>query len=368
MKLFTKKLLLKILKITGIAFGSILLLLFLLPYLFPGTIAQKIKDLANESINGKLNFSDARLSFFNHFPALTLTLYNVDLNGSAPYQKDTLLASDELALGIDLSSLFKKQISINQFFLTKAFINIEVDETGQANYNVYKSDSSAASAADTGSASLKIESIVIENSHLVYNDRSLPMHINAKGFNYTGKGDLSQAIFDLYTHAEVDSLDFTYDNQEYVHSKKINADLVTKINTNSLALEFAKNDLKINKLPVNFNGRFEFLKNGYNMDFKINSKETKLYDLFTALPPQYLTWLTKTDVKGTANVVASLTGKYISETNTMPDLSFNMKIRDGYLSHEPAGTAWWSPRRPRAGHPARSPRQTPGEGPTRSRR
>ncbi|HRI20248.1 MAG TPA: AsmA-like C-terminal region-containing protein, partial [Panacibacter sp.] len=281
-------------------------------------------------------FSDAKLSFFNHFPALTLTMYNVVLKGSAPFQKDTLIAADELALGVDLASVFESEININQFFLTKAFINVQVNEAGEANYNVYKSTPGPTVATDTGSASLKIENIVIEKSNLVYNDRSLPMFINAKGFSYTGKGDLSKAIFDLYTHAEVDSLDFSFDNESYVLSKKINADLVTQINTNSLALEFQKNDLRINKLPVNFNGRFEFLKNGYNMDFKINSKETKLYDLFTALPPQYLTWLTKTDVKGTANVVASLSGKYIAETNTMPDFQFNMKIRDGYLSHENA--------------------------------
>ena len=336
MQPFAKKALLKILKITGIAIGSILLLMLLLPYLFPGTIATKIKQLANDRTNGKLNFTDARLSFFNHFPALTLTLYNVELNGAAPFQKDTLLATDELAFGIALNTLFGEQIRVNEIFLTDAFINIAVDETGQANYNVYKSTPTTEEATDTGSTSLKLESIIIKNSHLVYNDRSLPMVINAKGFNYTGKGDLSKAIFDLHTHAEIDSLDFYYDNQEYVRSKKVNADLVTQINTSSLALEFQKNDLKINKLPVNFNGRFEFLKNGYSMDFKINSKETKLYDLFTALPPQYLTWLQKTEVKGMANVIASLSGKYIAETNTMPDLQFDMKIRNGYLSYEKA--------------------------------
>ncbi|HRI19587.1 MAG TPA: hypothetical protein PLA68_01480, partial [Panacibacter sp.] len=61
MKPAAKKIVLKILKITGITLGSILLLLFLLPYLFPGTIAKKIKELANSSINGELNFSDAKL-------------------------------------------------------------------------------------------------------------------------------------------------------------------------------------------------------------------------------------------------------------------------------------------------------------------
>lgn len=329
------RIIIKVLKISAIAFSIIVLLLIVLPYLFPTAISNKIKELANNNLNGQLNFSETRLSFFNHFPALTLTLYKVELKGSYPYQKDTLVAAEEMAVGIDLGSVFSKQLNINQFFLTNALINIKVNEKGEANYNVYKSSQTTGSN-DTGSTSLKIEKIVIENSHLVYNDQSLPMFINAQGFNYKGKGDLSKAIFDLQTHASVNSLDFTYNEEEYVHGKKLNADLITRINTNSLALEFQKNDLKINKLPVNFNGRFEFLKSGYFMDFRINSTATKLYDLFTALPPQYLGWLEKTDVKGTANVVASLTGKYIKETNTMPNLELDMNIRDGYLSYNKA--------------------------------
>jgi len=285
MKQQAKKIVIKILKITGISLGSLLLLLFLLPFFFPDTISQKIKEFANSSINGKLDFSKTNLSFFKHFPALTLTLHDIVLKGSAPFEKDTLIAADELSLGIGLGSIFEKQITINHFFLTRAFINVQVDQAGQANYNVIKPSASNEAAADTGSASLRIESIIVENSHLVYNDKSLPMFINAKGFNYSGKGDLSKAIFDLYTHAQIDSLDFSFDGEDYVRSKKLNADLITRINTNSLLLEFEKNDLKINKLPVQFNGRFEFLKSGYNMDFKINSKETRLRFVYCIATP-----------------------------------------------------------------------------------
>ncbi|WP_315819216.1 hypothetical protein [Paraflavitalea speifideaquila] len=46
------------------------------------------------------------------------------------------------------------------------------------------------------------------------------MVLNMKGLNYEGTGDLSKAIFDLHTHMVVDSLDFYYDNQPYVVSKR----------------------------------------------------------------------------------------------------------------------------------------------------
>jgi len=105
----------KLLKITGITIGSVLLLLFLAPYIFPNTVAEKIKGWTNSSIKGELNFSKARLSFFNHFPSLTLTLYDFSLKGSPPYQKDTLIAAEKISLGINLKTLlFDKKIKINK--------------------------------------------------------------------------------------------------------------------------------------------------------------------------------------------------------------------------------------------------------------
>src|SRR6478672_758685 len=132
MILTAKKNFFKILKITGIAVLSLLVLMFLLPILFPNFVARKIKIWANEVIVTDLNFSKARLSFFNHFPSLTLTLYDVSIKGSAPFEKD---------------------------------------------------------------------------------DHSIPMLITANELNYSGKGDLSKSIFDLYSDMEVDSFDLDYDSR-----------------------------------------------------------------------------------------------------------------------------------------------------------
>ncbi len=329
-----KKLLVKSLKIVSISIVSILALLFLSPYLFPQRISDEIKKLATNNLTTPVNFSKARLSFFNHFPSLTLTLYDFDLKGSVPHASSTLIKAKEVSLGIDIPSLLSKKISINKIYLTEAAIDIQVDADGRPNYNVYKSGKvDTTTAKDSSAASLKIEKIIVEKSSFTYDDRSLPMFIKAHGFEYQGKGDLSKAIFDLTTHAEVADVDFIYGGREYFISKKLQADLITKINTNSLAFVFEKNDLKINKLPFDFTGKFEFLKDGYNMFFKLNSNATDLHNVFTALPPEYATWLDKTEVKGTGDISAELSGKFIAATNTMPDLKLNIGVRNGYIAN-----------------------------------
>ncbi len=230
MNISVKRLALKTLKITGISIGIILLLLFLLPMLFPDFVAGKIKLWANNVITTKLDFSKARLSFFNHFPSLTLTLYDASLMGSAPYSTDTLIKANEIGLGIDLSTVISSNLRINELFLTAGAINVEVDKNGAANYNVYKADTTATTSAnDTTGTSLKLEKIQIDNSNLIYNDRSALMLITAQGLNYTGKGDLSKAVFDLASHININNFTLAYDSTRYINSKKIKADLVTEV-------------------------------------------------------------------------------------------------------------------------------------------
>jgi AsmA protein len=327
----------KVLKITGISVATLFLLLFIAPYLFPDTINRKVQKTINKNIKGEVKFESTSFSFFKHFPSLTLSLNQFLLKGAPPFEKDTLLYCKELSFGVNLSTLFSSQITIDKVFLDESVINIKVDAKGNANYNVYQSEDKQASKSDTASATaIKIEGIFINKSRLSYEDQSVPMLVSAKGLSYAGKGDLSKAIFDLTSNAQIESLDVYYNNEAYLLNKKINARLVTKINTNSLDLMFDENDLKINSLPIHFIGRFSFIEDGYDINFRTKAKETDLHNIFSAMPPAIAERMERTNMKGYAEIKASLIGKYLAGKKIMPTLSFNLKIREGEISNPKA--------------------------------
>ena len=66
-----KKRVVKIVKIARTSLGTLLLLLFLLPTIFPETLTNQVKKFANEKLNGEFSFKETHLSFFTHFPSLT---------------------------------------------------------------------------------------------------------------------------------------------------------------------------------------------------------------------------------------------------------------------------------------------------------
>ncbi|SEN44907.1 AsmA protein [Flavobacterium sp. CF108] len=324
----------KIAKYLGITFAVILALLFLTPIVFEDQIKEQIKKTANERLSAELNYSDVSVSFFRHFPSLTLTLDNLSLNGSAPYKNEKFITAKEVSFGINVASLiFSKSVKIDQIYLSDSFINVKVNPNGEANYNIYKSQAKATEKKDSTDTALKLEKIEILNSKIIYDDKSTKVHFDALGFNYLGKGDLNKAVFDLSSKAKIEKLNIIYEDEPYLMNKKIDADLITKVNINSLSFFFQQNNLKINQLLVDFKGKFDILKDGYNMDFVIKSDNSDLYDVFTAFPPKYITWLSKTELKGNTTLLFTLKGDYITSQNIAPDLNLDVKIDNGFVNY-----------------------------------
>jgi len=333
---------LKTLKITAITIAVILFLLFIIPLLFPGKIASEVKKIANERLDAKLDFTNSKLSFFTHFPSLTVSLDELSLTGSKPFSNDTLLKADQVAFGIDIKRLlFNNEVKINKLYVSDALINVMVNEKGQANYNIYvapedrKDKKDDPNNPEEGTA-IKLERIDLENCHVKYNDRSAKILVDAQGFNYVGKGNLSEDIFDLATDARIDNLDFYYDRTGYIRKKEVRADLITRINTNSLSFILQKNELRINKLPLKFTGLFTILRDGYKIDIKAASENSTVKDLLSVMPPEYLTWLEKTEISGKSDLLLTFKGDYNVAKKQKPTLAFNLKINEGAVNYKDA--------------------------------
>ena len=336
MNLKFRNIAIKAAKISGIVIVSILLLLYLIPLLFPGTVASEVKKIANERLNSKMDFSKSRFSFFTHFPSLTVSLDDLTLTGSAPFTNDTLLKAEQVAFGINIKRLlFNNEVKINKLFVSKALVNVMVNQKGEANYNIYIAPKDNKNTSEEGTA-IRLERIDFEDCHIKYNDRSAKILVDAKGFNYIGKGNLSEDIFDLSTDAKIDTLDFYYNRTAYLRKKELRADLITRINTNALTFILQKNELRINKLPLTFTGLFTILRDGYKINIQAASKNASAKDLLSVMPPEYLTWMDNTEMSGRSNLLFTFKGNYNVAKKQKPDLAFNLKIDDGAVNYKEA--------------------------------
>ncbi|MGC4129894.1 MAG: AsmA-like C-terminal region-containing protein [Bergeyella sp.] len=333
-----KRISLKVLKWSGIGIASILFLMFIIPILFPGTISRQVKVFANKHLAGKLDYKKTHLTFFRHFPSLTVSVDDFILKGSKPFEQDTLLAAKEVAVGINLANLiFKGEVKIDEIYANDAYANVFVNSKGQANYNVFVSKPSEKpkDTTETG-ASIKLDLIKLKNWNVKYNDHAANILVNAKGLNYTGKGGLSDDIFDLKTDLDIDKLDFALNRIWYARQKTLHADLITRINTNALTFVLKKNELRINELPLKFTGFVSILKDGYNININAASEKTTIRDMISVLPPQYLDWAKDTKIEGNSDLFFSLKGRFSEPKNLKPDLKASLKVKNGFVSNSNA--------------------------------
>jgi AsmA protein len=321
----------------GLGVLGLIVVLLLIPFLFPNAFAGQIKNWANKSIDARLNFSSTSLSFFRHFPNLTLTLHDFSLTGSAPFEKDTLAAGTALGMGIDLWSVFGKSVKVNKFFFDEARVKILVDEKGGANYNIIRPSTSASTDTASGnSAAVRIEGIYLDNCYLLYDDRSIPLTIEASELDYEGKGDLQSNAFDLKSSLLTPAFTLRYDGVNYLKDKKLKADLITSINTDALSIRFRENDLLVNKLPIDFFGSTTILKDGYDIDLNVISGTTDFGNIFSILPPAYSQWFSQMQLAGKSKMTFSMKGAYRAATGQQPDIRSTLYVSNGSIKHKDA--------------------------------
>jgi len=339
MKISLKKIFFRILKILGFGIVALLVLMLLLPILFQDAITKKIRKELNKNITTELYFQDSQLSFYRHFPSLTLSLDSISLRGSEPFGETDFIKASELSLSIGVFKLITSgRIDIDGIYLVDSRVNVQVDEDGNPNYNVFveREITTTKKATIEEEVYLNLDIVKVTDAGLLYNDRSLNLMFQAKNLNYQGKGNYIAKDVELKSLVKVGSVDFQLENTNYLKNKSIEADLYTMYNSNSLSIVFEENDLTINNLNISFKGYAELLKNGYNVDLQITSNGTRLEDLFTALPPAYVTWKDKTDIRGMMDVFFEVKGSYIEAENKKPDVFLDVKLEDAYIAHQGA--------------------------------
>ncbi|MBL7770345.1 MAG: hypothetical protein JNK20_15295 [Flavipsychrobacter sp.] len=322
----------------GISLGSILALLYLLPLLFADRIEQSIKTWINQTVESQVDFKKVQIGFFSHFPRLTLTLKDFSLTGAVPFEKDTLMAGKSLSFGINLASIFQDDLEVDQFFIERAQVKVLVDKDGRANYAIYKGKKVTDTTAvkTSGGTSLQIQGIYFSDCSLYYEDASIPLLIESNQFSYEGRGMLDQEEFDLTSSLHAKSMSVEYNGTRYLDQRSVDAELITGVNTYSLALRFQKNDILINQLPVDFSGTLFFVRDGYAIDLSLVSGSTDFKHIFSVLPPGYDSWFKDTRITGKSKVTLDLKGAYRAGTGEAPDMHISCLINDGSIQHKSA--------------------------------
>src|SRR6266542_459921 len=97
--------LIKIAKITGITLAVLIVILFVATFIFKGKIMAIAREQINKNINANVDFKDLSISFFRHFPRVSVALENLQVIGINEFAKDTLISAKEIDVAVNLFSV-----------------------------------------------------------------------------------------------------------------------------------------------------------------------------------------------------------------------------------------------------------------------
>lgn len=324
--------LIKVLKISGITLGSVAALLYITPHFFKDTITKSVNEIAKDYVKSKVSFESVNLSFYKHFPNLTVTLDNSKIGASEHFPNQNFIEAKEIALGIDLFSLFGDKITFNQLYLNKAEIFVKTDSLGNQNFDIFISDEEQ--PKDDSSTNLAFDKILVTNTNLLYADEKTKVKLQATNLSYDGLVNFINNKIDLVANASIEKVLFSMDDVVYIDQKSLKGDLNTSIDLNDLALTFNKDNWVLEKFPFSVNGKIAFPENEMVFDLHVTSINNKLVDLLSVVPKSYQSWYDNTTIEGNSNINFSLVGKLNDSLKMSPNLNLDVQVSNGLLNYK----------------------------------
>lgn len=324
----------KILKITGISLGLLLVTGFTIPFLFEKQIKEKIKATANKSINATLDFTEADLSLFKNFPNATISLEKLVIINKAPFKGDTLVSLDQLQLKMSVLELFNSDtepMKISGLTSKNGLINIIRNKDGIGNYDIaIKEDNSTTSTEKGKPLALKINNYEIENFKFRFTDEASKMKVDLDSLNHKGTGDFTNDILDLDTKTST-KITLKMDKVTYMKNIGLSIDAVLGMNMKTSTYTFKENKAKINELPLEFDGFIQLIEAGQKYDLKFKTPTSSFKNFLGLIPEAYASSIE--NVKTTGDFTVNGFAKGLFSDTSVPKFNIAIHSNNGSFQY-----------------------------------
>lgn len=317
-------------------FSAILLLLlvsgtFVFVNMYGDEIKSSIIASLNEKLNSKVDVSEVDISFWNEFPSASLSFKNVVIYSSLT-EGDTLISSQALNASFDLLKFYNKNYELTGLSLYKGKCSIQVDEKGNANYLIFKSDSSTEKKFKVTLEKLRFEDVSF-SFHDQYNDVNLDFYFK-KG---RASGAFTDSIYDLKVETDLLNCHLISNDWEIIQNRQVSVNGVCEINDVLNSISFSNTVLSIESFDFEVNGSIDY-SNTTELELSIVSKNQNLKNAISVMPPKIKTFLSDYSINGEAIVTGSIQGAVGKKVN--PSYQFQFDLKNGEFSKNDGSVAF----------------------------
>ncbi len=323
----------KIIKILVALLVILVALAFAAPYLFKKQIVALVKSEVNKKINAKVDFKDVDISFFKHFPKVSVGLQDLEIIGSNTFSSDTLIAAKSIEAAMDIMSVIKgKDMTIYSIYIESARIHALVNKDGIANWDIVKPDSTQITPTENKPFTIALKKYAIKNAYIQYKDEVSHMSTELVNLTHEGSGDFTSDLFTLKTTTKADAVTFNYGGIPYLYQTPTNIEANIDIDNKNKTYTFNTDNIEVSELKISGKGTIKDLgTNGYNMDISFKAPSTDFKNILSLVPAVYKNDFSKIKTSGSAIFNGTVKGTY--NKKSIPSYHINLEVKDGFFQY-----------------------------------
>ena len=350
MKKIMKKRTKGILKIAGISFGSLIVLILIaitvaINFVFtPSRLTPVVLKTANQALNAKLEMKSVELTFFSTFPRFGLKLVDGSLvskvfSDTAWQKTDSLLSFGKCVVVVNpIDYLINKKITLNYLGLEDASVYAYKNREGIANWDIVASDTTA--VADTTSSGktdlsggIDIRRVSLKRANVIFDDRDTRVYARLTNAALNLTASLQKEHSKLAMRFSNDNVLFWQDGQLLVN--KVATDLKT-----SLDLDRSTRTLTLNDANISLNGitfdvkgtlKRDTVRRTLNVDIAYALHAPSLETVFNMIPESVLK-RESMEARGSVKMEGDVKGWYGKQQ--MPAVTLKVQIDKASAKYE----------------------------------
>ena len=338
----------KILKITGISIGALVILVTAIIALVvnvvftPSKLTPIVLNTANQNMNAKLDMNSVELTFFSTFPRFGVKLTDGSLvskaiRDSSWQRTDTLLSFKKAVVVVNIVDyLSKNKININRLLLDSVNVYAFKGKDGVANWDIFKTDTTT--AADTARISpiadaITLKRVSLRHATVTFDDRETRVFSNLWDANLKLKAHLEKEFSILALDFNSKNILFWQDGELLFH--RIAPKLKTK-----LALNRAKRTITLRDALIDINGveldvkgslQRDSVEKALNVDLQYGLHAPSLETVLHMIPKSILK-KEEVSAQGDVSVNGILKGPYGKDK--LPMVTLKVEITDAAAKYD----------------------------------
>ena len=295
---------------------SVFAILYIIAFSYVSANKQKIikqvTDEIGKRLNGNVSIGNVELSFFRHFPKVSVALHNVMITDTMyALHHHPFLRAEDVFVNMSVMGMINKSSFINGLWIEKGSFYLYTDTSGYTNKYLFNPKRDSAKSAENNQGRNELKNIDLNDVRITDDDKQknklFDIQVNNLDIDLEDK-DSTVFLFSAKADMLVHSLAFNLPRGSFIKEKTFRGNFDLQYDKKLKQIQLDSVNVKLEDHPFNITARFDMAGDNRQFSLKVHTKNIHFGFAKLLLTHKIDSALSVGDIGEPLNIDASLTG------------------------------------------------------------